>query len=268
MSSDDGVLVERRGRVATVVLNRPAVRNAFSSEEEIGAFVTALAGLTHDPEVAVAIVTGAGSAFCAGGNVKDMQAQTGFAAGTPLALRHRYRHGVQRLTAALYDLELPTIAAVNGPAVGLGCDLACCCDLRVAAASASFAESFVRLGLVPGDGGAYLLQRIVGYAKAAELSFTGEAIDANEALRIGLVTAVVPDDELPAAAGALADRIAAHPPQTLRYTKRLLREAQRSSLEAVFELSAAFQALVQRSADHQEAVAALLERRPGVYRGE
>ena len=261
------VLVERRGRVATLTLNRPEVRNAFSSVENVAAVVAELRQLARDPGVSALIVTGAGSAFCAGGDIKDMQAETGFAAGSALDLRERYRRDVQSLTATLYEIEIPTIAAVNGAAIGLGCDVACCCDIRIAADNARFAESFIRLGLVPGDGGAWFLQRIVGISKAAELSFTGDIIDAAEAARIGLVSQVVPAADLVAAANALADRIAANPPQSLRYTKRLLREAQRSSLDQLFELSAAFQAIVQKSADHREAVAAAIEKRPPTFTG-
>jgi enoyl-CoA hydratase/carnithine racemase len=264
---EESVLVERRGRVATLTLNRPQARNAFSSVDQVRAFVDAVASVAHDEGLSVVVLTGAGSAFCAGGDIKDMQAGTGFAAGSALDLRARYRHEVQRLTASLYELELPTIAAVNGPAIGLGCDLACCCDIRIAAENARFAESFVRLGLVPGDGGAFFLQRIVGISKASELSFTGDTINAHEAARIGLVSRVVPPDELSTATAELADRIAANPPQTLRLTKRLLREAQRAPLGAVFELSAAFQALAQKSEDHHEAVAAAIEKRPGKYAG-
>lgn len=268
MSEAPSVLIERRDRVATLVLNRPEARNAFSSVAQIEAFTRALDEVVRDRGISVLIVTGAGTSFCAGGDVKDMQAKTGFAAGSHAVLRDTYRRDVQRLTATLYDLELPVIAAVNGPAVGLGCDLACCCDIRIAAESARFAESFVKLGLVPGDGGAWFLQRIVGYSKAAELSFTGEPIDAAEALRIGLVSQVVPADGLRAAADALADRIAANPPQTLRYTKRLLREAQRGTIESLFEISAAFQAIVQRTTDHAEAVDAAIARRLPHYTGE
>jgi enoyl-CoA hydratase/carnithine racemase len=264
---DDTVRVERRGRVATLTLNRPDVRNAFSDVEQIGAFVAAVEAIGRDEELSVLIVTGAGSSFCSGGDVKGMQNETGFSAGTSLDLRDRYRRDVQRITASLYELELPTIAAVNGPAIGLGNDLACCCDVRIAATSARFAESFIKLGLIPGDGGAYFLQRIVGYAKAAELSLTGDMIDAAEAARIGLVSYVVEPGELLGAANALADRIAVNPPRSLRYTKRLLREAERTSLDSVFELSAAFQAIVQRTADHREAVAAMIEKRPATYTG-
>jgi enoyl-CoA hydratase/carnithine racemase len=266
--SEPDVLVTRRGRVATVILNRPQARNAFASVEQIDAFVATIEAIARDDDVSVLIVTGAGSAFCAGGDVKEMLAGTGLMSGSALDLRRRYRRDIQRLTATLYGLDLPTIAAVNGPAIGLGCDLACCCDLRVASERARFAESFVALGLISGAGGAWLLPRIVGGAKAAELSFTAETIDAREAERIGLVSQVVAPDDLQAAADTLADRIAIHPPQSLRMAKRLLREAQRAPLETVFELSAALQALAQKTADHREALGAMLEKRPGDYSGQ
>jgi enoyl-CoA hydratase/carnithine racemase len=268
MTEAETVLVATRGRVATLTINRPRARNAFSSVEQIDAFVAALERIGRDDAISVLIVTGAGSAFCAGGDIKDMQAGTGLTAGSAVDLRQRYRRDVQRLTSVLYGLEIPTIAAVNGPAMGLGCDLACCCDMRIAAESARFAESFVRLGLVAGDGGAWFLQRIVGISRASELSFTGDVIDAREAERIGLVSQVVAADDLETAAAALADRIAANPPQGLRLTKRLLREAQRAPLETLFELSAALQALTQKTADHREALGALVEGRTGEYTGQ
>jgi len=265
---NDSVLLTRSGRVATLTLNRPAARNAFSSVAQFDAFANALQSIDHDDGVSVLILTGAGSSFCAGGDVKDMQARTGFAAGTPLELRDTYRRAVQRTVKLLYDLEMPTIAAVNGPAIGLGCGIASACDIRIAADGARFAESFIRLGLIPGDGGAWFMPRLVGVSKASELLFTGDTIDAAEAERIGLVSRVVPADRLLQAAGELAGRIAAQPPRALRMTKRLIREAQRAPLDTIFELSASFQALAQRSDDHQEAVTAATEKRAGTFTGQ
>jgi enoyl-CoA hydratase/carnithine racemase len=264
----DFLLQSRRERVVTLTLNRPDARNAFSHADQFAEVTATLESIRRDATVSAIVLTGAGSAFCAGGDVKDFRNRTNFAAGSALDLRNTYRHDLQRMIAALYDLDIPTIAAVNGPAIGLGNDLACCCDIRIASGNALFAESFIRLGLIPGDGGAWFLQRIVGISKAAELLFTGDTIDANEALRIGLVSRVVTPEELLPAADALAGKIAAHPPQTLRLSKRLLREAQRAPLETVYELSAAFQALVQRSDDHQEAVDAAAEKRPPSYTGQ
>lgn len=252
------LLVERDGPVVTLTLNRPEERNALTTLAQFDAVVAACDRIQADDSVKVAIVTGAGSAFCAGGNVKDFRDKKGLAAGTPAEVRENYRRGIQRIPLAFYRLDVPTIAAVNGPAIGAGCDLACMCDIRIASENARFAESFVKLGLIPGDGGAWLLQRAVGYAKAAELSFTGDLIDAREAERVGLVSKVVPADLLLAEARTLATRIAANPGPALRLTKRLLREAQNVRLDTLLELSAGYQALTHCSAEHEAAVAAFL----------
>jgi enoyl-CoA hydratase/carnithine racemase len=174
--------------------------------------------------------------------------------------RYAYKEGIHRIPLSLFNLEVPTIAAINGPAIGAGLDLACMCDIRIASETAKFAESFVTLGIIPGDGGAFLLQRAVGYAKAAELTFTGEAIDATEALRIGLVSRVVPPDDLLPVATDLARRIARNPGHALRMAKRLLREAQTARLDTVLELSAAFQAIAHHSTDHDERITGAVDR--------
>lgn len=261
--SNDFVLFEQRDAIVTLTLNAPEARNALSSQAQWDAVVAACERVQADPAVKVVIVTGAGSAFCAGGNVKDFRDKRGLAAGSGMEIRDNYRRGIQRIPLAFHRLDVPTIAAVNGPAIGAGCDLACMADIRIASEKASFAESFVKLGLIPGDGGAWLLQRVVGYARAAEMSFTGETVDAQAALAMGLVSRVVPHETLLAEATALAERIAANPGQALRMTKRLMREAQTSRLDAILELSAAYQALTHGSAEHEGAVAAFLERRKG-----
>jgi enoyl-CoA hydratase/carnithine racemase len=168
----------------------------------------------------------------------------------------------------LQALEVPVIAAVNGAAIGAGLDLSTMCDIRIAASSAKFAESFVRLGITPGDGGAWLLPRIVGFSKATELALTGETIDAAEALRIGLVTQVVDDADLMTAARAIADKIAANPPHAVRMTKRLLREGQTADLKNILEMSAAMQSLAHATADNDEAITAFLEKRAPEFKGE
>ena len=186
---------------------------------------------------------------------------------SPLATRNNYKRGIQRIPQALWECEVPTIAAINGPAIGAGLDLACMCDIRIAAQGAKMAASFIKVGIVPGDGGAYFLPRAVGLSKAAEMIYTGEPISAAEALACGLVSRIVPSDELLPAAQALAARIAANPPQTLRLAKRLLREGQHARLSEVLELSAAFQALAHETADHAEALAAFFDKRPAVFNG-
>lgn len=253
--------IERDGAIVTWTLDQPATRNALTGNTAVDELVAACAAVAADRSVRVVILTGAGPVFSSGGNVKDMARfqQPGLDAD---AIRNEYRHGIQRIPKALYPLDVPVIAAVNGPAVGAGLDLACMCDLRIASETATFAESFVRVGIVPGDGGAWLLPRAVGAAKAAEMAFTGDPITAAEALACGLVSRVVPPDALMTEAHALARRIARNPAGVLRMTKKLLREGVQNTLESVLETSAAYQALAHLSADHHEAVNAFIEKRP------
>ena len=260
---------EKDGAVVTVTLNRPQDRNSIADLADCESVVAALERADADDGVGCLILTGAGSAFCSGGNLRSMVERRGIGAqNSSIATRGNYKKGVQRIIRALWDLEVPAIAAVNGPAMGLGCGLACLCDIRYAAASARFASSFINLGLVPGDGEAWSLQRAVGYSKAAEMVFTGDVVDAAEALACGLVSSVLPDNELLPAARALAQRIAAKPLKSLRLNKRLLREGQHSRLADVLELSAAFQAMAHETDEHRDAVAALLAERSGKGKGK
>lgn len=261
------VLFEQTGCVVTLTLNRPKSRNPITDAEMVDALEGACTRINRDPTVRCVILTGAGQAFCSGGNMRAMRDREGMFAGAPVQLREGYRHGVQRVTRAVHGLEVPSIAAVNGPAIGAGCDLALMCDLRIASDAARFAESFVRMGLVPGDGGAWLLPRIVGYSRACQMAFTGAAVDAATALEWGLVSEVVPADALLEAARTLAARIARNPPSALRLTKMLLREAQTGRLDTVLELSAAAQALVHQTEDHEEAVSAFFGKRKPVFSG-
>ncbi|AII04171.1 crotonase/enoyl-CoA hydratase family protein [Rhodococcus opacus] len=263
----DPLLIDRVGDTIVWTLNNPEARNPISDAGTIAALEDAVTAVNRDPSVRVAILTGAGSAFSSGGNVKHMLDKAGMFGGTPAELRQGYRHGIQRIPRALYHCEVPTIAAVNGPAIGAGCDLAAMCDLRIASSTAKFAESFVKVGIIPGDGGAWLLPRAVGMARASEMAFTGEAIDAATALNWGLVSQVVEPDQLLPAAHQLAARVAANPPHVLRMTKRLLREAQHQSLESILELSAAMQSIAHHTEDHLEAVGAMLERRTPQFSG-
>ncbi|AVD90114.1 2,3-dehydroadipyl-CoA hydratase [compost metagenome] len=257
--------IEREGGIVTVRMNHPDTRNALTTPEQIQEFVDLCAALRRDKSVRVMVLTGNGSAFCAGGNVKDMHERAGIFAGSPYELRNTYRDGIQRIPLALYDLDIPVIAAVNGPAIGAGLDLACMCDIRLASTSAVFAESFVRLGIVPGDGGAWLLPRIIGVPKASLMSFTGDTINAVKALEWGLVEQVCAHETLMAEARSLAGRIASNPGHSLRLCKRLLREGQHMRLDSLLELSAAYQSLAHHTEDHQEAVSAFVEKRNPDY---
>lgn len=259
---------EREGHVEIWTLDLPAQRNPITGDDMVSAVVSAVADVNADSEVRCVILTGAGPAFSAGGNIKDIREGRGYFGAEPFHAAEGYRAGIQRVPRALHSCEVPLIAAVNGPAVGAGCDLALLCDLRIASTRATFAESFVKLGLIPGDGGAWLLPRIVGNARAMEMTFTGEAVDAATALAWGLVSQVVEPDDLLDAARALAARITVNPPLAVRMAKRLIREAQHQRLDDTLELSAALQALAHHTHDHKEAVAATADRRSAVFTAE
>lgn len=256
------LLYEQSGPVVTLTMNSPETRNALTGNTAPQEFVEACERIAKDVSVRAVILTAAGTVFSSGGNLKHMQELFD---ASPAALRTWYREGIQRVATALYNLEVPTIAAVNGAAIGAGCDLTCMCDIRIAAETASFAESFVKVGLIPGDGGAWLLPRVVGMSKAAEMSFTGDSVTAAEALACGLVSRVVPAGRLMDEARALAGRIAANPGGALRLSKRLLREGQHMRLESLLEMSAGFQALAHKTPQHVEAVNAFVEKRKPVF---
>ena len=254
------ILFEQKDNVAVLTLNRPDTRNTFTHREMIDEIVDACKRVQDSESVSVLVVTGAGSAFSSGGNVKDMLRKEGMFAGDPNEVRQNYRKGIQRVTLAFQGLDVPAIAAVNGPAIGAGCDLSCMCDIRIASEKARFGETFVSVGLIPGDGGAFLLPRVVGFSKALELAFTCRVIDAAEALRIGLVSEVVPAEKLLERTMEIAAEIAQHPARILRLAKRLFYLSQGRSLEETLEISCSFQALCHHSPEHVAAIEALLAR--------
>jgi enoyl-CoA hydratase/carnithine racemase len=259
------VLYEQEGPIVVLTLNKPETRNAISDSDLIESFVDAVDRINSDQRIRTVILTGAGKAFSSGGNLKKMNELTNLSAAE---IRHWYVTGIQRIPLALFALEVPIIAAVNGPAIGAGCDLACMCDMRIAGQSASFAESFVKLGIIPGDGGTWFLPRVVGLSKACEMAFTGDALTADEALACGMVSKVVPDEHLLAEAHALAQRIVVNPGYALRMTKRLIREAQQLDLDILLELSAGLQAIAHGTADYKEAISAFLEKRSPRFASE
>ncbi|MEJ6020381.1 crotonase/enoyl-CoA hydratase family protein [Corynebacterium sp. H113] len=262
------VLVETRNHVEIWTLNRENERNPISSPEIISAIVDNVQRVNADSAVRAVVLTGAGPAFSAGGNIKDMQNRQGMFGGSPYELRDGYRNGIQRIPLALYDCEIPVIAAVNGPAVGAGTDLSLMCDMRIASSRAWFAESFVSLGIIPGDGGAWLLTKSLSPARAAEMALIGDRVTAAKALEWGLVNAVVEPEDLLSAAIELAERVAKNPPHSVRMAKKLLRESQQQGLSSILELSAAMQALSHHTLDHKEALEAFVEKRPGRYLGK
>ena len=260
------LIYEQQGPVVTLTMNEPDKRNPLTGNTAVAEFLVAIDRIHDDGEVRCVILTANGPSFSAGGDIREMKRQATPEVGE-MDIRHDYRRGIQRLTLALFNLEVPVIAAVNGHAMGAGLDLACMCDIRIASEKAKFAESFVKLGIIPGDGGAWLLPRIIGMSRAAELAYTGDVIDAQQALAWNLVSRVVAPDQLLPAARELAARITANPSHALRLTKRLMREAIHSRLDSVLELSAVFQAISHKTADHSEAVAAFLEKRTPKYAG-
>ncbi len=255
------ILVEKSDNLATLTLNRPDARNAIDlvMREEI---VAALDEMEADESTRVLIVTGSGQHFCAGGDVKTMQAK-----------RHTAAEGrarvelLNRMVLRLVNFPKPTLAMVDGFAVGAGFNLALACDLIVASDRARFGQVFSKIGLVPDGGGTYLLPRLVGPAKAKELVFTAEIIDAEEALRLGLVNRVVPAGDLRQATLALAGRIAEGPPKVLALAKHLLNRSANLDLPGALELEAFAQSHALTSEDHQEGLRAFFEKRPPKFHG-
>jgi enoyl-CoA hydratase/carnithine racemase len=255
------------GRVATLTLNRDDVRNELTGTRLVDDIERTVEWINREEHIAALVITGAGKAFSSGGNVKHMRERQGSFGGDVYEVQKRYREGIQRIPLALHRLEVPSIAAVNGAAIGAGFDLTCMCDIRIAAEGATLAESFVNVGIIPGDGGAWFLQRLIGYQRAAELTFSGRVIGADEAKSLGIVMEVLaPADLLPRAA-ALAQSFAAKPPQALRLTKRLMKSAQRMELPDFLEHCAVFQGMCHNTQDHLEAVGAMLEQRRPVFTG-
>jgi enoyl-CoA hydratase/carnithine racemase len=251
------LLLHIDGPIATLTLNRPHARNAWD-EQMVGLMIEHLDALPHHPDVRAILLTGAGPAFCAGGDLHAMQERSGMFAGDPVELRTRYSRGLQAITRRLDHLELPIIAAINGPAIGAGLDLALMCDIRVASDAATFGSTFASVGLIPGDGGAYLLTRAVGFSRAVELILTARIFRADEALRIGAIHHAVPADQVLPLANQLAHSIAALPAPAVRMAKVALYRTYHHDIESALQLTAALQSLVQHSTAHQDAVAAML----------
>lgn len=263
----DLLLVERRGAVAIVTINRPEQRNALGFGSDGDVVEAHVAALNADQDLRCVVLTGAGSAFSAGGDLKLLRQLANDVDMRPPDFLKLYEAGIHRVVRGFWNLEMPVIAAVNGPAIGLGNDLACLADMRVAAASAKFGATFLKIGLVPGDGGAWILPRIIGWDRAAELYFAGRVIDAATALEWRLVGQVVEDDLLLERVIDLAEMVCLQPPQVLRSTKRLMRAGMMQGFEDIMALSARYQVMAHLTDDHREALDAIHERRAPRFSG-
>lgn len=257
----DGLRVEVDGAVATLTLDRPEALNALTVPLKV-ALLGALDSIAADRTVRVVILTGAGRAFCAGQDLAERESPD----ATPLDVELRERYNP--IIRTLRSMGQPVIAAVNGVAAGAGASLAFACDLRIAASEARFVLAFGRIGLVPDSGATWFLPRLIGASRAAELALIGDPVSAEDALRIGLVHRVVPEDQLLTEARSMADRLAAAAPLALAMTKAALGRSWSIDLDAALDEEARLQGLAGATADHAEGLAAFLEKRPPRFTGE
>lgn len=242
--------------IGLLTLNRPQKLNAFTLEM-VNRWSGILEDAIDDPNIKVIVVTGAGRAFCVGGDTADMMDRMD---APPADFKDFLWHDVHAVPQALERLDKPVIAALNGTARGAGLDMALMCDLRIAAESATFSESYINLGLIAGDGGTYYLPRLIGSARALELFWTADEISAQEAERIGLVNRVVPDDQVLKASMDLARKIASQPQEAVRYYKRAVRHGMNTSLAAHLDMVSSHMAVLQHTAEHRDRVIAFQNR--------
>ena len=258
------LLYDVRERIATLTLNRPERLNALGDTLREDLY-DAVMRSGADPNVGVLVITGAGRGFCSGGDVKSMNERE--QSGQSSTTGERLAPVRDRVILAMRDCPKPIIAAVNGAAAGAGMNLALACDLRIAASSARFSQAFVNRGLAPDWGGTYFLPRVVGTAKACELIFTGDTIDAAEALRLGILNAVVPPEELMAETHKLARKIAGGPPVAIQLSKRAIYHSEDVDLRAALEYETFAQSVCKDTEDAKEGVRAFVEKRTPVFRG-
>lgn len=256
------MLYSRQENIAVLTINRPDARNAFSPEM-IGLWRDYLKEARDDDTVNVIVVTGTGDTFCSGGDIRDM------AEGKLRSwdMKRFLWEGVHRIILTLEDIDKPVIAAINGAAMGAGMDMAIMCDIRVSSDRAKLGESYIQMGLVPGDGGAWFLPRLVGVSKALELFLTADVLDAREALSLGIVNRVVSHETLMEETMKLASRIAQKPPLAVKMMKRAVYQGTTSTLRSHLDYISSQLSLLSETHDHSEAARAFLEKRKPVFTG-
>jgi 2-(1,2-epoxy-1,2-dihydrophenyl)acetyl-CoA isomerase len=263
--SYETVVYEKSEGIVTLTLNRPDVLNAVN--EKMGQeLLDALRQAERDPEVRCLIITGRGRAFCSGEDIQALRSD--YEHGTNPKLGERLLHKYNPMIRRIREMEKPVIAAVNGPAAGAGAGIAYSCDIRLASDSAKFLQAFVRIGLAPDSGTSFFLPKLVGYAKALELSLTGDEVTSKEAERLGLVSKVVPADQLMTSARDLAKKLTQGAPRAIGLTKRAINKSTSSDIETVLQYESYLQEIAGATSDHVEAVKAFFEKRKPVFKGK
>jgi len=260
------IILKKQDHIATLTMNRPDKMNALSTQM-LQEMVAAVEDVSRDDDVRVMVLAAAGKVFCSGADVSDGGKTSGLS-GTPNEMRRNLQETYQRVALGLRRLYKPTIAMVNGAAVGAGCDFAFACDMRVGSERAKFRNGFVKVGLIPGGGGTWLYTRLLGLGRGLEFLFTGDFLEAEEAARLGVLNKLVPSDKLESATMELAQKIAKNPPLAVQTSKMMAYRALDTDLEAALEMSAAYQALALSSEDHREGVNAFMEKRDGQFKGK
>lgn len=245
--------LQQTDKLLWITLNNPESMNSITLEM-IDSLTRTLRQADVDPSVEIILIRGEGNAFSSGGDVLAMHEKSGMFAGDSNELRLRYQHGIQMIPKTMEDISKPVIAVVNGAAVGAGCDLAMMCDIRIGSAKSKFSESFGKLGLVPGDGGTFFLQRVVGFAKAMQMTLTCEMIEGQKALEWGLLNYLVSESELFLEAEKLAQQICKNGSVSLSMAKKALKISYLHDIHTTLDLLAAYQGIAQRTSYHQEAV--------------
>ncbi|MBS4214239.1 enoyl-CoA hydratase/isomerase family protein [Neobacillus rhizophilus] len=262
MEENSPILTEMHDGVYVIILNRPKQKNAFN-KLMIDQWVEALENAKRNEDIKVILITGNESAFCSGGDLNDMKADL-----SPAETKDYLWRNVHRVALTIHDIDKPIICAINGIAVGAGLDMALMADIRIMAETAKVSEGYINVGLIPGDGGAYYLPRIVGYSKALELLWSGDFISASEAKEIGLVNMVYPSETFFEKSLEYAKRIAAKPQIAVRLIKRTVKQSIKSDLSSSLDLVSSHFAIVKSSEDHKEAVNAFLQKRKPIFTGK